>query len=303
MSVRLLNEDQILKRIFLLFSNDDSLKIFLNSKDGLDASSSSYLKLGIPAKTYYSKLKKIMDLGLIEKRHGLYLHTTFGNIFYQKFLLSLPFHIKRIDQYMIVDTLKNSNKFSQDDINRFLSNIFKNEYLNTFHSPGINDVINYSSNNVKLSFSYEDMVPELHRAIESSNHEILIATRLFDEKLFNAINHKGKSGIKVKVLSDKNLVREYYLMYERFFDAKNDKHRQDRIRNIENPWINDLDVVERRVTQVPFGLIIIDEHYIGFEIINQYGVPNFNMGILIQDKSIAITMKRYYNDLWNMASV
>ncbi|MDQ4072878.1 MAG: hypothetical protein M3162_01100 [Thermoproteota archaeon] len=301
MNDHLFDENETLKKLFSIFSNDDSFKIFLRAKNGLDASSLSYLKLGIPSKTYYSKLKKLIDLNLIEKIEGMYSYTTFGNAIYNQFLLSLDDHVRKLDQYRIVDTLKHSNKFSENEINRFLMNIVEQSRVSQFSFQKPSTIKSHYDKDIKIFLSYEEMVPEIQKEIERSAIEILIATRIFDDKLFNAVFHKAKSGVKVKVLCDEGLINKYYQSYGRI-ETNKDKHTTERINLIGNPWYQDKDIVERRITSIPFGLIIFDHKITGIELINQYETGSLGSGIFIKDENTAITMTNYYNKIWNLSS-
>jgi predicted transcriptional regulator len=303
MDVSLLHEAIQLKKILALFSNEDSLKIFLNAKDGLVASSITCIKMNIHPKTYYSKLKKLMDFGLIEKINGKYIHTTFGNIVYQKIFLLLLEHIPKIEQYKIVDTLKRSSKFSEGEIKRFLMTIDR-EYSPsdslaiTNKARELLDIDYNNKEDIKIFWAYDDVVYELLKSIENSTREILIATRTFNDKLFNALYHKAREGIKLKILCDNNLIKKYYQIYGKNLDTF-DMHNQERITTIENPWYDCKDIVERRITNVPFGIMIVDSNKVYIEIINQYEESNFTCSIFTKDKNVLATMKNFYNSIWN----
>lgn len=303
MEVHLSDQYKSITEIFSLFSSNDSIKIFLHAEKGIDASSSSILRREIPEKTYYSRLKKLLQLGLIEKVNGRYIHTTFGEIIYNKLLVPLPSQVKKIEQYKIVDALKHSKIFSPDEITNFLSKILNEPLSNKDIKNSTYDPINNSVTKIRLYFLYEKMIPELYKAIELSSYEILVATRIFDEKLFNAIFHKAKSGLRVKVLCDENLIKKYHETYDESLKSKDVKHFADRLKIIENPWLNDENLVERRINKVPFGFIILDENTIGFELINQYQITNFYAGMLVKDEIICNRMKKFYDELWSLESI
>src|SRR5919205_4093987 len=83
------------KNLFSVLSRDDNLKMFEIAKNGLKINLSLLDKLEISPKRYYKALKQLKDAGLIEKRAkngGIYFHTIFGSIVYQR-------NITEMDQY------------------------------------------------------------------------------------------------------------------------------------------------------------------------------------------------------------
>jgi hypothetical protein len=81
------NIDDILKEtsnILGILSKYDALKIFLHSIEGIEAETDAADRLGLTKKQYYTRLKQLVDSGLIEKRQGKYVHTTLGKVIYEK---------------------------------------------------------------------------------------------------------------------------------------------------------------------------------------------------------------------------
>ena len=54
--------------------------------------------LGLTKKTYYTRLKQLIDAGLITKSDGAYCYTTFGNLVYET-----PFGADRRDEEFKAD--------------------------------------------------------------------------------------------------------------------------------------------------------------------------------------------------------
>jgi predicted transcriptional regulator len=80
------------KSLFSVLSRDDNLKMFEIAKNGLKISLSILDKLEISPKRYYKALKQLKDAGLIEKKDkkvGIYFHTIFGSIVYQRNIIRI----------------------------------------------------------------------------------------------------------------------------------------------------------------------------------------------------------------------
>lgn len=304
MDVSMAEENMLQKKIFALFSNDDALKIFIKAKDGVSASSITHTQMKIPSKTYYLKLKKMMDIGLIEKRDGKYLQTTFGNILYEKIILPISKYIQKVDQYKIVDTLKESGKFSENEINNFMFKIFNDldpRHISiTSNMNMLSDHFFHKPPYIKIFWTYEDTVSELLRYIENSSNEILIATRTFNDVLFNALFHKKREGIKLKIICDQNLIKNYFQIFGKTLNTE-DKHTKERIATIENPWYECKDIGERRIINIPFGMIIVDGTKGGFEIINQHDTKNFYGSFFTDSNQIVTVLTKLYYSNWNMS--
>jgi hypothetical protein len=58
--------------------------------------------------------------------------------------------------------------------------------------------------------------------------------------------------------------------------------------------------IERRVGQIPFGLIIFDRNEVGIELVDSYNPDKFSAGILVKDSSqIVHAMLKLYEEIWS----
>ena len=98
--------------------------------------------------------------------------------------------MKSLKQMNMVDTLKNTNQFTDDDIMNFVGKV-----------TGINFAGNTVSPKIEIVWTYEDMVSAIVERVEFCKHEIMLASRFLNEIIINNILRKSKSGVNVKVLS------------------------------------------------------------------------------------------------------
>jgi len=103
-----------------ILSKKDALTIFLLAKDGLKAQTDTPQKIGLTRKQYYTRLKQLVDCGLIDKYGDTYQHTTLGAIIHQEHVLQLLEHVRNVKQMKMVDALKRTRQFSEDDIAKFV---------------------------------------------------------------------------------------------------------------------------------------------------------------------------------------
>lgn len=71
-------------------------------------------------KQYYKALHKLKLLGLLEKIDGVYHQSIAGSILYRQVIQQIAQLSKHQRDFKIIDILKSSGKFSDDEIRKFL---------------------------------------------------------------------------------------------------------------------------------------------------------------------------------------
>jgi hypothetical protein len=254
-------------------------------------------ELRMSNKQYYKALHKLRMLGLLEKRDGIYHHTISGDILYKQGVQQIAQVYKHQREFKIINLLKNTGQFSDDEVKKSVEQIIKDD--NLLPIPGGAHVF------PKIVNSQENIVKTLCQRIELANNEILIATRISLDEVIASLIESIKLGVKVQVLVDERLIAEYRRVY--YPDSKKsdspahvDKYDEERIKVVENPWYQSGVKIERRVGKVPFGLIIFDRNEVGIELVDSYNPNKFSAGILVKDSSqIVDTMLKLYEEMWS----
>lgn len=269
--------------------------MFLSTKRGLKYSRRTLDNLDLTRKRYYKALKQLKDLGLIEKSResgGIYLFTRFGTTVFHRYIEEVVPYLKYIEEIKMANTLKQTRGYTEEDIIKFVEKL-SGSRLDTqaAHILGVM---------VEVVWEYEHMVSALLERIGLCRREILLATRLFDEKIFNLLFHKAKLGIEVRIIVDSSLISKYFRLHHGNGSPHvSDKNAAERINSIGNPWYPDNDLVSRRVGKIPFSMIIMDESDVGIELINREDTENFHGGIIIRDERTSRIMKNFYNKIWD----
>jgi sugar-specific transcriptional regulator TrmB len=272
--------------------------MFAMAKDGLKISPSIIDKLDISPKAYYRALKQLKDAGLVEKRKDkagiiMYFHTTFGSIVYQRNVVEMTHYAEDLQKMQMIDTLKSAEKFSEADILKLTQEIMYNILPAVFRSV---------NNNVDIIMSFDEVIQKLLELIDHCKSEILVSTRICPEIIINKLLEKSKLGVKVKVVADIDLVKEYFRSQEKFADSLNNENPiEERKCIVANPWYPD-DTINRRIADIPFGIIILDNSEVGIELVNCNNPREFCGGILIRDERIALIMTDFYQQIWEKAS-
>jgi hypothetical protein len=249
-------------------------------------------------KQYYKALHKLKMLGLLEKRDGVYHHTISGSILYKQVVQQIAQLSKHEREFKIINLLKKTGQFSEDEVRKFVEQITKDE--NLLPMPG-------GAHNIlpNIVISHENIVKTLCKRIELANNEILIATRISLDEVIASLIESIKLGVKVRVLVDERLIAEYRRAYypdteKSDSPAHVDKYAEERKKLVENPWYQSGAKIERRVGKVPFGLIILDRNEVGIELVDSYSPDKFSAGLLVKDsRPIVDAMLKQYEEMWS----
>lgn len=299
--------------LFSILSKSDNLLVFCVAKDGLKTNSST-LHNDIPTKKrYYKALKQLKDAGLIEKSseyRGTYFHTAYGSVVYQREIVEMAEYKKHIEKLKMIDNLKEANKYSDKDILKLVQDVINKDIVginNSISSPPVSSP--FAS---KIIVSYDELMSSIIKKVRECNTEILIATRLYSEELINEIILKAKVGVKVKVLADTKLVQGYFKSQIKAIESIDEKDDQgknkignsngnERTKVIGNPWYPNSEGIDRKVCDIPCGIIVIDGKEAGVEIIDLNNIQNFFAGIIIKDEYFAAGIKKIYLKIWDSA--
>ena len=274
--------------VLSVLSKNDALTIFLMANEGIRSELDTPTKIGLTKKQYYTRLKQLVDLGLVEKHRESYTQTAFGKVVYQKHIVGLSNNIKNSKYLQMVDVLKANPKFNEKDIMELISKV----------EPQINiDLRESFNNNSTVASSYEDMVRKILEMIEFAQSEIILVTRFQNDLIVNSILKKAGAGIKVKVLADINLVENYF---EKEMSIKSDKNKNERENVVANPYYPSK--IDRKYVKVPFCTIVVDNKYVGLEIVDLSELKKFKMAIFVEDKSLASAIMLLFNNLWHKST-
>ncbi len=302
--------------LFHILSKNDNILMFCAAKDGLKTNS-SVLHNDIPTKKrYYKALKQLKDAGLIEKSadyRGTYFHTTYGSIVYQREIVEMAEYKKHTEKMKMIDNLKKTNKHSKQVIPKLIQDVIDNDIKTGDNSISAPPSSSSSPFATEIISTYKDLTSSLLNKIGECNSELLIATRLASEELINEISLKAKVGVKVKILADTKLVQGYFKSQSKLCESSkekdddgkhritdnNDDNYKERIKVIGNPWYPNSEGIERKICDIPFGIIVIDGKEAGVELINRSDTQNFFAGIMIKDEKSAASVKELYLKIWD----
>ena len=112
-------------KLLTILSKLDTLILLVLAKNGIKSHMDTPKEIGLTKKQYYTRLKQLVDHGLVEKRDGYYFHTTMGKFVYEKHLASLLEGTKKDKEMRMIDMLNRTRTFSHEEISNFTKTIYE----------------------------------------------------------------------------------------------------------------------------------------------------------------------------------
>jgi predicted transcriptional regulator len=181
------------EQVFATLADRYSLNILKMAYFGLKGSSMSY-KGNISKKQFYSRLKRLRDLGVIEKRNSVYKTTTFGSLIYNGQVKALEDIMANYWNLKAVDVLKSRQDFPFPEKEKLIEEMIQNSSLksivNGTHLSGFSVIKDYNK-----------LVLEVTRLLESAEKEVFLASRYHDPHFSKLMFHKiANEGLMMHLL-------------------------------------------------------------------------------------------------------
>ena len=189
----MLNQANSAEEVFRVLADRHSLNIVRMAYFGLKSSSMNY-KSNISKKQFYSRLKRLRNMGIIEKRNSVYKTTTFGSLIYNGQINALENIIANYWNLKAVDVLKAKQDFPLREKERLIEEMIQNTSLksivNGTHLSGFSVIKDYNK-----------LVLEVTRLLESAEKEVYMATRYYDLHFSRLMFHKvANEGLMMHLL-------------------------------------------------------------------------------------------------------
>src|SRR6476469_1669399 len=176
--------------IFAILGDKQSVEILAAASGGFLSSN------GIPNQTkkqYYVRLKRLVDIGLIEKQRRIYKLTSFGSIVYENHLKTMEKIIPNYWQIKSFDILKNRNDFPVEQKEKII-----NEYIET---TGLKSVINTTHlSSFSVVKRFDDLIVEILKVLDNAEKEVYFATSYHDPHVSSKVFEKIGKGVTINIL-------------------------------------------------------------------------------------------------------
>ena len=112
-------------KLLSVLSRQDTLVLFMRIRDGLYSNKNSSGLLNLTRKQYYTRLRNLVDAGLVKKNGDSYTHTTFGSLIYENYLAVMLKGIRNFKHIQMIDALKESQGLSKDEVTDLMNVVLK----------------------------------------------------------------------------------------------------------------------------------------------------------------------------------
>jgi predicted transcriptional regulator len=181
------------EQVFATLADRHSINIVKMAYLGLKGSSMSY-KGNISKKQFYARLKRLRDIGIIEKRNSVYRTTTLGSLIYNGQIKALEDILSNYWNLKAVDVLKSRQDFPLNEKEKLIEEMIQNTSLksivNGTHLSGFSVIKDYNK-----------LILEVTKLLESAEKEVYLATRYHDPHFSKLMFHKvANEGLMMHML-------------------------------------------------------------------------------------------------------
>jgi DNA-binding HxlR family transcriptional regulator len=187
-----LQQEWTTEQVFAVLSDRPSLDILKSAYQGRLRFSNYAGKLS--KKQFYTKLKRLCNTGLVEKREDAYYRTTtLGSLVYNGHVKTLEDALTNIWQLKAIDILKTRQDFPADRRESIIDAIVKGSnlknFINSTHLTGF-----------AMIKDFNRLVIEVIRMLEDAKKEIYFASRYHDPHVSKKMFDKVEKGVTVHFL-------------------------------------------------------------------------------------------------------
>jgi hypothetical protein len=180
------------EQIFTVLSDKTSVNLMKTAYAGRLTSSNYVGKLS--KKQFYTKLKRLCNTGLVEKREDAYYRTTtLGSLVYNGHVKTLEDALTNFWQLKAIDILKTRQDFPADRKESIIDEIVKGSslknFINSTHLTGF-----------AIIKDFNRLVIEVIRMFEDAKKEIYFASRYHDPHVSKKMFDKIEKGVAVHFL-------------------------------------------------------------------------------------------------------
>ncbi len=180
------------EQIFTVLSDNTSVGLMKTAYAGRLTSSNYVGKLS--KKQFYTKLKRLCNTGLVEKREDAYYRTTtLGSLVYNGHVKTLEDALTNFWQLKAIDILKTREDFPADRKESIIDEIVKGSnlknFINSTHLTGF-----------AIIKDFNRLVIEVIRMLEDAKKEVYFASRYHDPHVSKKMFDKVEKGVTVHFL-------------------------------------------------------------------------------------------------------
>jgi len=255
----------IAEDIFSILGDKLSLEILVASHGGLKASSKALTQ---SKKQYYVRLKRLVDLGLVEKVQSIYRLTTFGSLVYKNHFKTMDKILPNYWQIKSVDALKDRNGFPLEKKENII-----NQYVATSGLLGSVNATQLTSYNTVNRF--EQLIPEVMKVLDNAESEVYFATRYYDPHVSNLVFQKFSKGVIMHILDGNPDQISVENRLSAIIRTPPNRETAEVVKKLLKSSRFDL----RRLPRLPLSFIVVDGIQVVYETVNFANPDQFTVAV------------------------
>jgi hypothetical protein len=266
------------EEIFAILSDKQSVEILNASLAGLHSNSNG---IGNQTKKqYYIRLKRLVDMGLIEKHQSLYKLTTFGLTVYENNFNTMKKIVPNYWQMKSIDVLKSRDDFPAEQKEKIM-----NEYIETSGLKGVVNTTQLSSFNVVKN--YDNLIVEVLKVMNNADNEIYFATRYHDPHVSSKVFEKFSKGVTIHILDGNPEQISVESRLAAIIRTPPNRETAEMVKKITKSSRFDL----KRLPELPLSFMVVDGVQVVYDTMNFINPEQFTVAISKYDD--AYTAKRF----------
>jgi len=263
--------------VFAIIGDKQSVQILTAASTGLRSSSNG---IGNQTKKqYYVRLKRLVDMGFMEKHQSVYKLTTFGTIVHDH-LKTMERILPNYWQIKSIDVLKSRHDFPPEQKEKIM-----NEYIET---SKLKDVINTTH---LTSFSvvnkFDDLIVEVLKVLDNAEREVFFATRYYDPHVSSKIFEKFAKGVTIHILDGNPEQISVESRLAAIIRTPPNRATAEMVKKITKSSSFDL----KRLPELPLSFMVVDGIQVIYDTMNFINPEQFTVAVSKYDD--AYTAKRF----------
>ena len=260
-AVPVLSED-----IFTVLGDKQSVEILTASYAGLRSTSSG---IGNQTKKqYYVRLRRLVDLGLIEKHQSTYKLTSFGSIVYENHLKTMDKIVPNYWHIKSIDVLRRREDFPPEQQEKIV-----NEYVET---SGLKDVINTTQlSSFSVVKKFDDLIVEVLKVMDNAEKEIYFATRYYDPHVSSKVFEKFSKGVTIHILDGNPEQISVESRLAAIIRTPPNRETAEMVKKITKSTRFDL----KRLPELPLSFMVVDGIQVVYDTVNFINPEQFTIAI------------------------
>ena len=273
--------------LFTVLSNVDAIRIFLYAQKGITNSTHAIKDLNLTPKRFYSRLKELIDTGIIIKEEGKYSLTPKGFVL-SKIGYTIFEVLNNKDRIELILNLSQSKSLTSEERVKVNNLLLENSEISKIIGPIVNGL---SYGKVETISTYEVLVSRLNEEVMNSKKAVRIATTYFEPLTLDTAVKTIQSGVLMQCLMSKKTMSKKITKLRMLLSPKSILSMLDLLKAS-----GDINRVYREV-EVPFSYAILDGERCFFEF-PQIGDEDFSIAFYLIDRNVADKFQKYFDTTW-----